>query len=79
MESVWGEEGLEGDKGNIPRFSLCWCMAVGRERGELRTGELLAIVCWVCGGVGFEGCEGAFIVGLGMLMWVRWGRCGRVL
>ena len=47
MESVWGEEGLEGDKGNILRFSLCWCMAVGRERGELRTGELLAIVCWV--------------------------------
>ena len=47
MESVWGEEGLEGDKGNIPRFSLCWCMAVERERGELRTGELLAIACWV--------------------------------
>ena len=73
MESVWGEEGLEGDKGNITRFSLCWCMAVGRERGELRTGELLVIVCWVCGRVGFEECEGAFIVGLGMLMWVRWG------
>ena len=79
MESVWGEEGLEGDKGNIPRLSLCWCMAVGRERGELRTGELLVMVCWVCGKVGFEGCERAFIVVLGLLMWVRWGRCVRVL
>ena len=79
MESVWGEEGLEVDKDNIPRFSLCWCMAVGRERRELRTGELLVIVCWVCGRVGFEGCERAFIVGLGILMRVRWGRCGRVL
>ena len=32
MESVWGKEGLEGDKDNIPRFSLCWYVAVGRER-----------------------------------------------
>ena len=48
MESVWGEEELEGDRGNIPRFSLCWFMAVGREGGELRIGESLAIC------VGFE-------------------------
>ena len=40
MESVWGEEGLEGDKGNIPRFSLCWCMAVGRERGASDRGVI---------------------------------------
>ena len=35
-----GEEGLEGDKGNIPRFSLCWCMAVGRERGASDRGVI---------------------------------------
>ena len=47
MESAWREEGVEGDRGNIPRFSLCWFMAVGREGGELRIGQSLAIACWV--------------------------------
>ena len=40
MESVWGEERLERDKGNIPRFSLCWCVAVGRERGASDRGVI---------------------------------------
>ena len=47
MESVWGEEELEGGRGNIPRFLLCWLMAVGREGGELQIRESLAIACWV--------------------------------
>ena len=47
MESVWREEELEGDWGNIPGCALCWCMAVGREEGELRMGESLAIACCV--------------------------------
>ena len=79
LGSGWRGEGLEGEKDNIPRFSLCWYVAVGRERGELRTGELLVIVGWVCGRLGFDGCERAFILVLGILMWVRWGRGARVL
>ena len=47
MEPVLRVEGLEGDKSNIPGFALCWFMAVGREEGELRIGESLAIACWV--------------------------------
>ena len=53
-----GNDNKQAHNGGKKRqISTGSAVAVGRERGELRTGELLAIVCWVCGGVGFEGCE----------------------